>query len=607
MKAVYGQGASAYMTRQLRDWLELSLHRGLPSSLLLLSRAFTITTQQVKEAKEPAEKRAQTYESLKDTLSTLPVVEDVTRRVLAESRGDTGVEAMARRLEELKKEEELIKEEAEAAEAAKKEAEAVAAAAAAAKAAAAPAVAAATAEAATAIPAAPVPAATAAAPPPPLSAATADVVAPIAAAVAKEAAAAVAAAVAPAAPVVPPDAAVGVSEEERAARAAAERAKKMRDIVEALAALASDSAVSRERALFLNLVKKEISRIGEAGGTEGSSALLFTGKGLEVLHPEDAAPAAAAAKEVLPQRLSDRVSKILHRIEKELDEVDGKIGGKLKMIDVDGDGLISRCVFFIILHGHVTGVAGVARPAPLQTGLRPVLRALCHATLFLSLLVCRCLFCRRLLVRCLFLHTRTRESSMFQSVAEGLTLPFPPLLARSGGRTTNAQVGAGDGYRVFARADGRSGGEGAAAAAAAGGRQAAAKGAAAAADGLGGGGKRQRRRRRGRRRRGAASSSCTTDGGSSSSVRRPDSGRRRRCCSLGVTRRRCCWRQQRHEALGGGAFVVCSSNGRRSRYQRTARRGRPDTHQVVTEVYRTGSAVYGRFGGFQCSWVKLQE
>lgn len=29
--------------RQLRDWLDLSLHRGLPSSLLLLSRAFTIT------------------------------------------------------------------------------------------------------------------------------------------------------------------------------------------------------------------------------------------------------------------------------------------------------------------------------------------------------------------------------------------------------------------------------------------------------------------------------------------------------------------------------------------------------------------------------------
>lgn len=31
------------MRRQLQDWLDLSLHRGLPSSLLLLSRAFTIT------------------------------------------------------------------------------------------------------------------------------------------------------------------------------------------------------------------------------------------------------------------------------------------------------------------------------------------------------------------------------------------------------------------------------------------------------------------------------------------------------------------------------------------------------------------------------------
>lgn len=32
-----------FMRRQLQDWLDLSLHRGLPSSLLLLSRAFTIT------------------------------------------------------------------------------------------------------------------------------------------------------------------------------------------------------------------------------------------------------------------------------------------------------------------------------------------------------------------------------------------------------------------------------------------------------------------------------------------------------------------------------------------------------------------------------------
>lgn len=47
MRAPYGEGAVRFMQRQLRDWLDLSLHRGLPSSLLLLSRAFTITAKVV--------------------------------------------------------------------------------------------------------------------------------------------------------------------------------------------------------------------------------------------------------------------------------------------------------------------------------------------------------------------------------------------------------------------------------------------------------------------------------------------------------------------------------------------------------------------------------
>lgn len=43
MRGPFGEGAVPFMRRQLQDWLDLSLHRGLPSSLLLLSRAFTIT------------------------------------------------------------------------------------------------------------------------------------------------------------------------------------------------------------------------------------------------------------------------------------------------------------------------------------------------------------------------------------------------------------------------------------------------------------------------------------------------------------------------------------------------------------------------------------
>lgn len=43
MRAPFGEAAAAFMRRQMQDWLDLSLHRGLPSSLLLMSRAFTIT------------------------------------------------------------------------------------------------------------------------------------------------------------------------------------------------------------------------------------------------------------------------------------------------------------------------------------------------------------------------------------------------------------------------------------------------------------------------------------------------------------------------------------------------------------------------------------
>jgi hypothetical protein len=44
MKPVFGQGAGAHIRAPVRNWLDLSLNRGLPSSLLLLSQAFAITT-----------------------------------------------------------------------------------------------------------------------------------------------------------------------------------------------------------------------------------------------------------------------------------------------------------------------------------------------------------------------------------------------------------------------------------------------------------------------------------------------------------------------------------------------------------------------------------
>ena len=43
MRAAFGSDSVGYMQRQLKEWIDLSLNRNLPSSLLLLSRAFIFT------------------------------------------------------------------------------------------------------------------------------------------------------------------------------------------------------------------------------------------------------------------------------------------------------------------------------------------------------------------------------------------------------------------------------------------------------------------------------------------------------------------------------------------------------------------------------------
>lgn len=307
MKAVFGEGGTRYMVRELQDWLDLSLHRGLPSSLLLLSRAFTITSP----FKEPENKRNEQYEAVRETLSTLPaeVVEDVTMELEGDGKG--GVMAIEKKLEMLRREEELIKEEEEVE---RKAAEAGAA--------------------------APAAAIVAVEPPDAAGAATG-----LPAGAAQAAAAAAAAVVREAAAGTARDllAFSGMSEEERAAKDAAAKEKKMRDMISALAALASNSGVAKERALFMNLLKKEIHRVGVAAAEPAAATMVFTGKGLEVLHPDESETLYKAAQATVPKRLTDRVSSILHRIELELDDVESKIGNKLKLIDKDGDGMISRC------------------------------------------------------------------------------------------------------------------------------------------------------------------------------------------------------------------------------------------------------------------------
>ncbi|XP_048233016.1 mitochondrial proton/calcium exchanger protein-like isoform X2 [Ricinus communis] len=88
------------MRQQLRDWLDLSLNHSVPSSLLILSRAFTVSGKLKPE------------EAVRATLSSLPdeVVDTVGVTALP---SEDYVSERRRKLEYLEMQEELIKEEEE--------------------------------------------------------------------------------------------------------------------------------------------------------------------------------------------------------------------------------------------------------------------------------------------------------------------------------------------------------------------------------------------------------------------------------------------------------------------------------------------------------------
>ncbi|XP_058768276.1 uncharacterized protein LOC131641999 [Vicia villosa] len=88
------------MRQQLNDWLDLSLDHSLPSSLLILSRAFSISGKVKPE------------EAVQATLSSLPDEVVDTVGVTALPSGDS-VSDRKRKLEYLEMQEELIKEEEE--------------------------------------------------------------------------------------------------------------------------------------------------------------------------------------------------------------------------------------------------------------------------------------------------------------------------------------------------------------------------------------------------------------------------------------------------------------------------------------------------------------
>lgn len=217
MRAPFGEGAVKFMRQQLEEWLDWSLNRSLPSSLLLLSRAFTVTSP----VGQPS---SVDVSSIRETLSTMPeeVVEDV--ELFATSSADKS-DAYERKLELLEREEELIREEQEC-------------------------------EMDLNLPAMSTTGSAAE------KAATAA-----AAAVVKEAAASSLA-----------DVLDRESAEEKSFKAAAAKQAKMQKILNALAALASSSGVISEREAFMDLVENEIARLQASMGNQGTGMVFTKGQ-----------------------------------------------------------------------------------------------------------------------------------------------------------------------------------------------------------------------------------------------------------------------------------------------------------------------------------------
>lgn len=325
MRAPFGEGATAFMRARMQDWLDLSLHRGLPTSLLLLSRAFTITAM----PQDVSEKKDLQYTKVKETIGVIPE-ELVTTLSYEQLGGDHDeVEALQRKLQILKREEWLIREELARAEANNGLTDKTATSSATASGAA---------------------AAT-------TSEELEDPTAPKTESMApSDAAAQLMDALKQAS--LQPGRAVKVSasssEEERAEVEAAQREQKILGILEALMDLTSNSAVTRERRTFLQLMKTEIERVNmDLAKKSGSKTLVFSGSGLKNTgdgsddeqvesQKKEGKDKDGGKADGVTKQLTDRVSRMLASIERDIDKVDKKIGSGMRKLDMDNDGVISQ-------------------------------------------------------------------------------------------------------------------------------------------------------------------------------------------------------------------------------------------------------------------------
>ncbi|KAJ6741337.1 LEUCINE ZIPPER-EF-HAND CONTAINING TRANSMEMBRANE PROTEIN [Salix purpurea] len=249
------------MQQQLRDWLELSLNHSVPSSLLILSRAFMVSGKLKPE------------EAVRATLSSLPdeVVDTVGVTALP---SEDSVSERRRKLEYLEMQEEMIKEEEEDKEeelARMKE-----------------------------------------------SKASEEDVAlkEMTLSTTREA-------------------------QELARASTLEKQEHLCELSRALAVLASASSVSREREEFLGLVNKEIELYNSMVEKEGNDGVKEAVKAYRAAREETDRVSEVDEQDEVSSALIERVDSMLHNLEKEIDDVDAKIGDRWRILDRDYDGKVT--------------------------------------------------------------------------------------------------------------------------------------------------------------------------------------------------------------------------------------------------------------------------
>lgn len=249
------------MRQQLRDWLDLSLNHSVPSSLLILSRAFTVSG------------KVRPEEAVQATLSSLPdeVVDTVGITALP---SEDSVSERRRKLEYLEMQEELIKEEEEKEE---------------------------------------------------------EEQAKIKETVVSQEDLALKEMTIPTAR----------EAQEQARARAVEKQEQLCELSRALAVLASASSVSREREEFLRLVNKEIelyNSMVEKEGTDGEKEAM---EAYRAARDESDHAAKVEVGDEVSSALIDRVDAMLQNLEKEIDDVDAKIGDRWRLLDRDYDGKVT--------------------------------------------------------------------------------------------------------------------------------------------------------------------------------------------------------------------------------------------------------------------------